>query len=94
MTKTQVVLAEEDDQGRGNASFLPVVAAEKDVKIRRNSGVASTLPPVSDAANVKNVESVSVGERIVGYALAHRAFERAAYSWCAETAVYVDRDWR
>ncbi len=35
-----------------------------------------------------------VGERIVGYALAHRAFERAAYSWTAETAVYVDRDWR
>ena len=41
-----------------------------------------------------DVESGAVGERIVGYASAHRAFERAAYSWCAETAVYVDRDWR
>jgi len=38
--------------------------------------------------------SGEVGERIVGYALAHRAFERAAYSWAAETAVYVDRKWR
>ncbi len=33
-------------------------------------------------------------EEIIGYALAHRAFERAAYSWCAETSVYVDRNWR
>ncbi len=31
------------------------------------------------------------GEEILGYAYAHPAFERAAYAWCAETTVYVDR---
>lgn len=44
----------------------------------------------------KNVKTGKVdgGERIVGYASAHRAFERAAYAWTAETTVYVDRNWR
>ena len=31
------------------------------------------------------------GGRAVGYAYAHRAFERAAYGWCAELSVYLDR---
>lgn len=46
------------------------------------------------AGNAENRGKSAKNERIVGYALAHRAFERAAYSWCAETTVYVDRDWR
>lgn len=33
------------------------------------------------------------GERIVGYAYAHRIRERAAYDWCAELSVYLDRDY-
>ncbi len=28
---------------------------------------------------------------ILGYAYAHPAFERAAYAWCAETTIYLDR---
>lgn len=31
---------------------------------------------------------------ILGYAYAHRCFERAAYRWCAETTVYVSRNAR
>ncbi len=27
--------------------------------------------------------------RILGYAYAHRAFERAAYQWCAEASIYL-----
>ena len=33
------------------------------------------------------------GERIAGYAYAHRLRERAAYDWCAELSVYLDRDY-
>lgn len=29
------------------------------------------------------------GGQILGYAYAHPAFERAAYSWCAETVIYL-----
>ena len=32
------------------------------------------------------------GERILGYAYAHRHMERAAYQWNAELSVYLDRD--
>ncbi|MDO5307962.1 MAG: GNAT family N-acetyltransferase [Planctomycetia bacterium] len=28
--------------------------------------------------------------KILGYAYAHRAFQRQAYAWCAETTIYVD----
>ena len=31
------------------------------------------------------------GGKALGYAYAHRAFERAAYGWCAELSVYLDR---
>ena len=31
------------------------------------------------------------GKEILGYAYAHPAFERAAYAWCAETTIYLDR---
>lgn len=34
------------------------------------------------------------GERIVGYAYAHRAFERAAYRFDAETTIYLAKDCR
>ena len=34
------------------------------------------------------------GERILGYAYAHRHMERAAYQWNAELSVYLDRDAR
>lgn len=30
--------------------------------------------------------------KIMGYAYAHPAFERAAYAWCAESTVYVARE--
>lgn len=60
---------------------------------RQNSEAREVLPPRIDVVDRKNVENEG-GERIVGYALAHRAFERAAYSWTAETSVYVDRNWR
>lgn len=33
------------------------------------------------------------GGTAVGYAYAHRAFERAAYGWCAELSVYLDRSY-
>lgn len=74
-----------------NAEYLAVDACGSDGKISKND---------KNGKNGKNDRIVEVGanggvgERIVGYALAHRAFERAAYSWTAETAVYVDRDWR
>ena len=32
--------------------------------------------------------------RIVGYAYSSRAFERAAYSWCADLSIYLDRNYR
>ena len=32
--------------------------------------------------------------RLLGYAYAHKCFERAAYQWCAETTVYLSRDAR
>ncbi|MBP3556999.1 MAG: N-acetyltransferase [Thermoguttaceae bacterium] len=60
---------------------------------RKHSEAREVLPSRANVVDGKNVENEG-GERIVGYALAHRAFERAAYSWTAETAVYVDRNWR
>ena len=57
-------------------------------------GVGKTCEAGKTDKTDKTNKTDKVGERIVGYALAHRAFERAAYSWVAETAVYVDRDWR
>lgn len=30
--------------------------------------------------------------RILGYAYAHPAFERAAYAWCAETTIYLAKE--
>ena len=32
--------------------------------------------------------------RIVGYAYSSRAFERAAYSWCADLSIYLDQNYR
>ena len=32
--------------------------------------------------------------KIVGYAYAHRAFERAAFAWDAEVSIYMDKDFR
>ncbi len=32
--------------------------------------------------------------RIVGYAYASRAFERAAYAWCADLSIYLDKNYR
>lgn len=69
--------------------FVCVVETDE----RENSEDASSLR-LQAAKNAKNREKSAKNERIVGYAFAHRAFERAAYSWCAETTVYVDRDWR
>lgn len=34
------------------------------------------------------------GNRAVGYAYAHKPFERAAYQWDAELSIYLDRDHR
>lgn len=59
--------------------------AEMERRIAAVEGVYPFLVCVVEGEN---------GERIVGYALAHRAFEREAYSWTAETSVYVDRNWR
>lgn len=70
--------------------------AEMERRIAEVEGVYPFLVCVVEGENGGNGEKGDgvVGERIVGYALAHRAFERAAYSWVAETAVYVDRNWR
>ncbi|MBR4834913.1 MAG: N-acetyltransferase [Thermoguttaceae bacterium] len=67
--------------------FLVCVVEEDE---RGNSEDASSLP----IRTAGNKEKRAKNERIVGYALAHRAFERAAYAWTAETTVYVDRNWR
>ncbi len=34
------------------------------------------------------------GGRAVGYAYAHKPFERAAYQWDAELSIYLDREYR
>lgn len=34
------------------------------------------------------------GDKILGYAYAHPAFERAAYKWCAETTIYLSNESR
>ena len=91
--KAQDVSTETSGGNERSGATLPVASTKENAKNGEDVESASTLPPVADEADVKNVEN-GVGERIVGYALAHRAFERAAYSWVAETAVYVDRDWR
>ena len=64
---------------------------DRDAKSDKTGGVGG-VGKTCEAGKADKTDKV--GERIVGYALAHRAFERAAYSWVAETAVYVDRDWR
>ncbi|MBR2003025.1 MAG: N-acetyltransferase [Thermoguttaceae bacterium] len=78
-----LVCVVEEENGE-NAEGLAVDACGADGKISKNG----------KNGRIGEVGVNGVGERIVGYALAHRAFERAAYSWTAETAVYVDRDWR
>lgn len=79
-----LVCVAEGENG-GNAEGLSVDACGVGGKISKN-GKNDKIGEVG--------ANGGVGERIVGYALAHRAFERAAYSWTAETAVYVDRNWR
>lgn len=76
-----------DGKNRKDAGVFSTVLNSADL----NDGVAEVAKP---SASRGNVETERGGERIVGYALAHRAFERAAYSWTAETSVYVDRNWR
>lgn len=82
-----VVEGENCEDGE-NAEGLTVDACGADGKISKNDKNGKNDKIGKVGANG------GVGERIVGYALAHRAFERAAYSWTAETAVYVDRNWR
>lgn len=77
-----------EGENGGNAEGLAVDACGAGGKISKNDKNGKNDKIGEVGANG------GVGERIVGYALAHRAFERAAYSWTAETAVYVDRDWR
>lgn len=77
-----------EGENGGNTAGLAVDACGSDGKISKNDKNGKNGKIGIVGANG------GVGERIVGYALAHRAFERAAYSWTAETAVYVDRDWR
>ena len=49
------------------------------------------------AARIRDIRQVypylalEVGGRIAGYAYAHRIRERAAYDWCVELSVYLDR---
>lgn len=33
-------------------------------------------------------------DRIIGYAYASKAFERAAYDWCADLSIYLDQNYR
>ena len=47
---------------------------------------------IRDIRRVYPYLALTDGERIAGYAYAHRIRERAAYDWCAELSVYLDRD--
>lgn len=82
------VVEDEKCENGEDAENLPVDVRVAIAKIDKN-GKKDISPKNGELDKVGGV-----GERIVGYASAHRAFERAAYSWTAETAVYVDRDWR
>ncbi len=66
----------------------------KNGKTRQDDGMRENDKDRTTVAIARGDKSSVGNERIVGYALARRAFERAAYAWTAETAVYVDRDWR
>lgn len=79
------VVEEEGGENRGNS---------EDAKNFRVDDRVATAKIEENGKNSKTGKDGKVGGRIVGYALAHRAFERAAYSWTAETSVYVDRNWR
>ena len=72
----------------------PFYVCVVDGETGEDAGTLSADDRDIDAKIDENGKTDKPGERIVGYALAHRAFERAAYSWVAETAVYVDRNWR
>ena len=78
-----------DEEG-ASLSSLETIEKNEETPVR------SASPTNGGSGGVEKSEKgkSGVAERIVGYALAHRAFERAAYSWVAETAVYVDRAWR
>lgn len=89
--KRELTAASDEGEGAPLSSLETVEENEKTA--------ALTSPTDGERSGIEKSgkgekEAGDVGERIVGYALAHRAFERAAYSWVAETAVYVDRNWR
>ncbi len=84
-----------------DGEILSVDACDATDKIDKNGKPDKTGKTAWSVKTRKTVNAAAVGqavdvggERIVGYALAHRAFERAAYAWTAETSVYVDRAWR
>ncbi len=91
-----LVCVVEDENGEigENAGALPVDDRIASARIGKTGEIGENDKNCKDGKNGKTDKTGVGGERIVGYALAHRAFERAAYSWTAETAVYVDRNWR
>ncbi|MBR5242761.1 MAG: N-acetyltransferase [Thermoguttaceae bacterium] len=84
----------ENGEGEESGGDLPIDACDAAAKIDKNGVVGKIARSLATYERGEGADGGQVGERVVGYALAHRAFERAAYSWVAETAVYVDRDWR
>lgn len=95
-----VVEGENEANGRNAEEFSLDDRGGANVEVGKNGKVCENGRNGGDVGDGKRRE-IGVGgaggverERIVGYALAHRAFERAAYSWTAETSVYVDRNWR
>ncbi len=55
--------------------------------------VAAFAGRIRDIQRVYPYLVLTDGGRIIGYAYAHRIRERAAYDWCAELSVYLDRDY-
>ena len=86
----EIRFAEEKDA----AGLLAVYAQYIDTSITFETELPS---PAAFAQRIRDIQQVypylvlTDGGRIVGYAYAHRIRERAAYDWCAELSVYLDR---
>lgn len=80
-----------------NPQDAPILNSIYERYVTETTVTFETTPP-SDNEFLERVEQISrdfpylvcecQGE-IMGYAYAHRCFERAAYAWCAETTVYL-----
>ena len=84
------------DAEKDAAGLLAVYAQYIDTSITFETALPTTEAFTDRIRDIQRAYPYLVltdGARIAGYAYAHRLRERAAYDWCVELSVYLDRSY-